>query len=1007
MTPELFGICKSCKKRVPSEHVVRDGKVYLASQCPDCGADESLISNDPAAWQAKRDLLGYDPQAEVAVKCRINCHECPHQHHPKMAFLDVTNRCNMNCPICINNTPAMGFVFNPPLEYFEKVLAGLAAMDPKPTVQLFGGEPTVRDDLFEIIDLCRKHGLRVRIVTNGLKLADEEYCKKLCDAKVAVLLAFDGNNPEIYDRLRKNPGAYQKKIKALDNLGRFSRRKSTIMTCVARGINDKHMGELIQMVHERRAFIDALHLIPLTENWEAGEFETDVHTTMEDVERIIDEALPDDPVEFLPTGFAHDLRNVLPFFGEARLTFGGVHPNCESITILLSDGEQYRPLSHFLNRPLAEMFSDLRTRVKKLEPKLQRLDPNTWWGRWRGRLMIARSLGGLVRRSINFRRAFKGHPVLGPLRILGGLAIGRRGKDVFRKHTGIHNALRMIVLPFEEYDAIDSARLLGCTAGFAFEDPDTGEVRTIPVCSFPLYKNDLQRKIAEKYSNGSPPDAEQKAADEVREPEPEHAPGPGSVDALCRTCSDLAAEVTIDNARDYVVGVNQKVPLYDGREARYVNLDNAATTPPFKPVVECSHQFLDWYASVHRGSGFKSQVSTHVFERCREVVAEFVGADLDHHAVIFTQNATHALNKLAMHICTGSRNSIITTAIEHHSNLLPWRKLGCDVAYVGINHNDGTLDMADLEAKVRSRAGRIGLVTVTGASNVTGVIPPIREIARLAHENGALFALDASQLVAHRPFKMGAPDDPERVDFLALSAHKMYAPFGSGVLVGPKTAFEGRDPDHVGGGTVDAVTNSEVMWAPLPEKEEAGTPNLPGCLALACAAKVLEAIGLDNIAEHERDLTRRALAGLSRLDGVAIYGPTVPPDELDRVGSISFNVDGYGHAELAAILGHEWGIGVRNGCFCAQPYVRELLGISDEEMTRIVKKLAAGDHTNVPGMVRASIGVYNTADEVDYLVEAVGAILAEGPRAEYALDQRYRDYVPQPASVCLDDYLPI
>jgi len=498
MPATMYGVCQTCRKRVPATHEFRDGKVYLVKQCPECGTTEALVSNDEATWKRKRQIWNYEPDA--ATECRINCHECPHQHHPRMVFLDVTNRCNMNCPICINNTPAMGFVFNPPMAYFEKVLAGLAAMDPKPTVQLFGGEPTVRDDLFEIIDLCREHGLRVRIVTNGLKLADEAYCKRICDAKIPVLLGFDGNCPEIYDRLRKNPGAYYKKAKALENLGKFSTRKHTIMCCVARRINEQHMGELVEMVHERRRFIDALHLIPLTETWEEGEFETDVHTTIEDVERIIDEALPDETVEFVPAGLGHQFRHVLPFFGEARLTFGGVHPNCESMTILLSDGERFHAPSHYLRRPLADIAEEAVRRVQALEPRLARLDPARWWGRWRGRLAIVWALGGFVRRSLDLRKIFRGSPLLRIPRILGALAIGRRGKDVFRKHTRVHDAVRMIVLPFEEYDSIDGARLQNCTAGFAFEDPDTGEVRTIPVCSFSLYKNELQRKIADKYA---------------------------------------------------------------------------------------------------------------------------------------------------------------------------------------------------------------------------------------------------------------------------------------------------------------------------------------------------------------------------------------------------------------------------------------------------------------------------------------------------------------------------
>ena len=498
MPPVVYGLCETCRRRVPASHVVRDGKVYIRKDCPEHGLTESLVSTDAAVWQRKREIWHYDPEA--VGPCAINCHECGHPHRPRMVFLDVTNRCNMNCPICINNTPSMGFLFEPPLAYFEKVIAGLARMDPKPTIQLFGGEPTVRQDLFEIIDLCRQHKMRVRIVTNGLKLADEAYCRRLCATKVPVLIAFDGRDPAIYERLRKNPGAYEKKLKALENLRKYSTRKNTIMVCVARRINDKHMGDLIQFCHEGRDYITALHLIPLTEAWEEGTFESDVQTTIEDVEHIIDEAIPDERVEFIPAGIGYKLDRITSFFTATRLTFGGVHPNCESLTLLLSDGERYRPLSHYLKRPLDEITEELVALAERLEPRLARLDPTRWLSRWRGRLFLLRTLWGPAHRSLDLRRIFRGRPLLALLRILGGLAIGRRGKDVLRRHTHVQDALRMIVLPFEEYHSIDGARLQNCTAGFAFEDPDTGEVKTIPVCSFSLYKNDIQRKLAAKYA---------------------------------------------------------------------------------------------------------------------------------------------------------------------------------------------------------------------------------------------------------------------------------------------------------------------------------------------------------------------------------------------------------------------------------------------------------------------------------------------------------------------------
>ncbi len=496
-----YGVCAKCSKRVPTEHVKRDGKVYLRKDCPDCGQNEALISADAGVWERKREICQFDP--EEPLVCTLNCDTCRKKHTPRMVFLDVTNRCNMNCPICIANIPNMGFEFHPPMAYFEKVLTGLSQLDPKPVVQLFGGEPTVRDDLFEIIDLARDKGLDVRIVTNGLRLADEEYCKRICESKVHVLMAFDGRDPAIYERLRKASGAYEKKLKALENLKKYSRRRNTIMCCVARGINDDKMRDLIDYCHDNSSFIKCLHLIPLTETWEEGEFETDVATTTEDVEQIIDDAFPEGPVEFMPMGPSAALRLPLLFFGAVPLKFGGVHPNCETAAYLISDGERFWPLSRYLKLPLDDVAEEIVARAKRIEPKLEKLDPEKWLQRKHGQFLVVRTFLGLIRRSINFRQLFGGSPTLAVLRLLGGVLIGRKFKDQIRKHSTVKDAMLMVVLPFEESHSVESARLQECPSAFAFEDPDSGQVRTLPVCMWGLYKKDIQRKLAAKYSKDS------------------------------------------------------------------------------------------------------------------------------------------------------------------------------------------------------------------------------------------------------------------------------------------------------------------------------------------------------------------------------------------------------------------------------------------------------------------------------------------------------------------------
>ncbi len=490
-----YGICNTCRQRVPSEHSVVDGRVYLVKNCPDCGPTEALVSSDVARWQRKRDLCQYDPDEQLV--CSLHCKTCRHEHSPRMVFLDVTNRCNMNCPICIANIPSMGFEFHPPISYFERVLKALGERDPKPSaINLFGGEPTVREDLFDIIALVKRNGLSPRVVTNGLKLADEDYCRRLCETGAQILIAFDGRDPAIYERMRKSPHAYARKLKALENLKKYSSRKTTLMCCVARGINDQHLRDLIDLCHENRSFIKCMHLIPLTETWEEGEFDTDMATTTEDVEQIVAEAFPEGRVEFLPMGPSAWLKRTCEFFGTAPLRFGGVHPNCETATYLLSDGERYRPLNDYLKMPLDKLGEEIVIRCKAIEPKLARLDPSKWGQKWRGRLIALRAFGGLALRALNTRTILKGNRLLAFLRIAGGLLTGKKFKDLLRANTNVQDAMLMVILPFEEFHSVESARLENCPSAFAFEEPETGEVRTVPVCMWGLYKNDVQRRIA-------------------------------------------------------------------------------------------------------------------------------------------------------------------------------------------------------------------------------------------------------------------------------------------------------------------------------------------------------------------------------------------------------------------------------------------------------------------------------------------------------------------------------
>ncbi|MDD2694889.1 MAG: aminotransferase class V-fold PLP-dependent enzyme [Anaerolineales bacterium] len=435
------------------------------------------------------------------------------------------------------------------------------------------------------------------------------------------------------------------------------------------------------------------------------------------------------------------------------------------------------------------------------------------------------------------------------------------------------------------------------------------------------------------------------------------------------------------------------MPLLDGSWAPYINLDNAASTPPFRRVREKVDEAMEVYASIHRGAGFKSLLSTHLYDKARQVVADFVGADQATQCVIFVKNATEAINKLANRFPFQPGDLVLTSMMEHHSNDLPWRAR-CKVLYAGLLP-DGSLDVDDLTTKLRQNAGKIKLVAITGASNVTGTMPPIYEIAELAHQYGARILVDCAQLLPHRPIDMGPSDSPRHLDFIAFSAHKVYAPFGSGGLIGPKDFFEEQAPDYVGGGTVEIVTLDEVQWTQAPERDEAGSPNVIGAVALAAALQQLNEAGMDALVEHEKALTREALELLQDIPGVRLFGPTDPNRLDDRLGVIPFELVGMPHAKLAAIMSYEGGIGLRNGCFCAHPYVLHLLNVSNDEYLSYRARVLDHDRSHLPGFVRASFGCYNTLEEVHQLADTLKRVSSGEVQGDYLPDRGSGSYYPR------------
>ncbi|MFZ1729824.1 MAG: aminotransferase class V-fold PLP-dependent enzyme [Bacteroidota bacterium] len=459
-----------------------------------------------------------------------------------------------------------------------------------------------------------------------------------------------------------------------------------------------------------------------------------------------------------------------------------------------------------------------------------------------------------------------------------------------------------------------------------------------------------------------------------------------------------------EDLRPNIMGIDTMVPILDGSRVPYVFLDNGASTPSFRHAFEVMGEFVSFYSGVHRGTGFKSILATKAFDEAHDIAGEFVKADLESNTVIFVKNTTEAINKLANRCDWNEGDVVITTIMEHHSDDLPWRK-HAKVIHIGVD-DKGYLDMAQLHDAFAKNPGKVRFLAATGASNITGIINPIHEMAELAHANGAYMFVDAAQLAPHRAIDVLPDDNPGHIDFIAYSAHKMYAPFGIGVLIGPIEYFSQGVPDMVGGGVVDIVELDFVAWSAPPAREEAGSPNVPGAIALAAAIHMLESVGMDHIAEHEHLLVDYAIEKMKAVPGIRIYGPVEKDGLADKVGVISFDFPEVPHAKVAAILSVEGGIGVRNGCFCAHPYIKRLLQLDETEAQKLTDEIMAGDRTNIPGMVRASFGCYNNLDDVDRLVAMLHRIGKGEFNGVYEVNSASGTYWPKNFDYDFSTYFP-
>lgn len=406
-----------------------------------------------------------------------------------------------------------------------------------------------------------------------------------------------------------------------------------------------------------------------------------------------------------------------------------------------------------------------------------------------------------------------------------------------------------------------------------------------------------------------------------------------------------------------VTGAEIQAPLIQGGHVRYANLDYGASAPALSVVSAYLNEILPYYASVHRGAGYASQISTSVYENARDIVRGFVGGRADD-SVIFTRNTTDSLNLLAgcLPVVDGRHaGEVLYLDIEHHANLLPWQ---------AVPHRSVVAEQTIAETIESLRQelahGDISLLAVTGASNVTGEILPIADLATLAHSYGARIVVDAAQLAPHRRINIAESD----VDYLAFSGHKLYAPFGSGVLIGRPDWLDAGTPHLAGGGAVREARLDGVSWTSGPARHEGGSPNVLGAATLAKATQVLASLDPAVVSGHEAAIRQHLVDGLQSIDGVTVHH--IFEDSADTIGVVNFSVEGYDAGLVAAYLSAEHGVGLRDGRFCAHPLLKRL-GLPS-------------------GSLRASFGLGSRLEDAARLVEGIAALRRTGLGWDYVVD---------------------
>lgn len=430
--------------------------------------------------------------------------------------------------------------------------------------------------------------------------------------------------------------------------------------------------------------------------------------------------------------------------------------------------------------------------------------------------------------------------------------------------------------------------------------------------------------------------------------------------------------------RDSFIGTDTPYRLADGSLRERIYLDSAATCLPSNMTADALRRFAAHYANTHSKTHFSARISSATFRWAHRQVLDFLRADQSAYDVVFCgSGATAAFNRVAHLLSTqrAARDTVLVSIMEHHSNDLPHRRRHRRTMHIPTEgEGGGRVCLRSLEQTLREEGGRVNYLALTAASNVTGVCNQIRQVTELAHRFGVLVVLDASQAIAHRGFDLRAGFGRD-VDVLVFSGHKIYAPGSPGVLVCKKSLLGSGDPYELGGGIVEHVYLEGYDLAADPvEREEAGTPNILGAIGLGFMLGWLGQIGMDVIEELEHGLLARLSAGLASIAEVTVYG-VAGVALSERTATLAIAVAGLDHGLLAAVLNDYFAIETRNQCFCAHPYVRELI---KRDLWELDESVAADPLALAAklGLVRVSLGIYNTEDDVDALIAALREIAA-------------------------------